>query len=230
MRAVSVVLSTAHQDTGLVDYFNYRLAATAESSPAAAATSANSEHRRAPSAGHEKRSSTSRRAAAPRRGRSARVGQHLCSASASAASSSGSTSQPVSPASTMSAGPVRSTAIGGSRRPSPRRARAELLATDGEHERVGRAAEVGQLVVVVPAGQEDVVARPARARPRPRDARPPTRPGGRRRARARRAAARSASRAGEGADEQPDALDLGEAPDGEQHGIARPGPRRRRGG
>ena len=40
MRAVSVVLFTAHQDTGLVDYFNYRVAATAASSPVVAATSA----------------------------------------------------------------------------------------------------------------------------------------------------------------------------------------------
>ena len=40
MRAVSEVLFTAHQDTGLVDYFNYLVAATAASSPGVAATSA----------------------------------------------------------------------------------------------------------------------------------------------------------------------------------------------
>src|SRR4051794_8684731 len=67
MRAVSVVLSTAHQDTGLVDYFNYRVAATAVSSSEAAATSAKSEHSRSASAGHAKRSVTSPRAGPPPR-------------------------------------------------------------------------------------------------------------------------------------------------------------------
>ena len=54
------------------------------------------------------------------------------------ASSSGSTSQPVSPSSTMSAGPKRSTAIGGqaARHPLDEH-RAELLAHRGQHDDVG---------------------------------------------------------------------------------------------
>ena len=93
-------------------------------------------------------------------------------------------------------GPKRSTAIAGSPQAiALDEHRAELLAHRGEHDGVGGARRSsGSVVVLVPAGEEDV-ARAGRARSRRRGARPPTRPGGRRRGRATRAAARARSRA-----------------------------------
>src|SRR3954466_1319639 len=232
MRAVSVVLSTAHQDTGLVDYFNYRVAATAVSSSEAATTSAKSEHSRSASAGHAKRRITSRRAAAPRRRRSSGWSIACASAPAIAASSSGSTSHPVWPGRTMSAGPKRSTATAG--RPqaadadggraaghAPDERRAELLAHRGEDHDVGGGEVLRKLVVLVPAGEVDV----ARARradrvvgvlglPLARVAAHEDQRGG------SAAVAQRLARASEGAHQQAEALDLGEAAHRQQNGAA----------
>ena len=115
-------------------------------------------------------------AAAARRARSAGSASTSVSAPARPASSSGSTSQPVRPASTMSAGPMRSTATGGRPQAIPSTSTEPNCSRDRrERERVGAAQQLGQLVVVVPAGQEHV-ARPSRAR-RPSGCSPSHSPG-----------------------------------------------------
>ena len=101
-----------------------------------------------------------RRAIASRRGGGAPRGRLTASTSAfaSPSTSSGSTSQPVRPWSTMSAGPWASTAIAGSPQAIPSTSTwPNCSRTDGEHDDVGGGEDVRQLVVLVPAGQEHVL-------------------------------------------------------------------------
>ena len=150
------------------------------------------------------------RAAAP-----ALLGSSIACASApaSAASSSGSTSHPVWPGRTMSAGPKRSTATAGRPQAMPStRAEPNCSRTEARTTTSAAAKYVGQLVVLVPAGEVHV-ARAGHRGSRRTGARPPTPPGSRRGGPARRAAALAQRLAGadEGAHEQAQALDLGEA-------------------
>ena len=171
---------------------------------------------RSASAGHAKRASTSRRAAAPRRRALRGVRRSpAASARASAASSSGSTSHPVWPGRTMSAGPKRSTATAGRPQAMPSTsAEPNCSRTEASTTTSAAAKNARQRVVLVPAGEEDV-ARAGRAdRVVGVLALPLARVAAQDHERRAGAGSRVA-RAGEGAHEQPDALDLGEAADRE---------------
>ena len=119
-------------------------------------TSASNSSRLSPTPAQLNRATASSRAAAPRRARSSAQQTASTIAAANPAPSSGSTSHPVSPSFTIDAGPPRFTAITG----QPTRHRlhqhlAELLVDRSVDEDVACRKEVGKVLVVVPAGEED---------------------------------------------------------------------------